>query len=109
MADDEFWSVKIMTITETASSKNEGSGWGVWLIQYAKGAQSISVKLVAGEYYTKDGEVRYKAKGMGKKDLEACRPYWAQIKEHMERPPALPARGQEPAAPASSGFEEVPF
>lgn len=99
MAEGNIQSVVVLTVSEKASTKTAGAGWGIWIIHYYKPGKSISCKLVAGEYWTDaaSGEVRHKAKGMSSRDLRACKPSWPQIMALLDNPPPLPDAGEAPA------------
>lgn len=106
-------SVVLKIINETPSRKDEGCGWGMWCLQYydPETRKSISVKVVAGEYYLDEetSERRYKAKGMGKKDFDALRGHYPQIEAWMVTPPPIPEPDASGAAPAGPDMEKAPF
>lgn len=105
-------SIILKVINETASRKSEGSGWGMWVMEYydPETRKPTSVKVVCGEYYPdKDsGERRYKAKGWGKKDFDALRGSYPQIENWFNNPPPIPEDGGA-KPPAAGGLEPAPF
>lgn len=102
----------LKTITETASRKDDGKGWGLWIIQYfdPETRKSISVKAVAGEYYPMNGERRYKAKGWGGRDFLAFWPHKEDFKKWEKDPPDPPAPSIPLVGPADEPtIDDVPF
>lgn len=105
--ESEVRAIELLVISSKASTKKEGSGWKIRVVQWAKGTTSVSVKLECGEYWRdEEGRERFKAKGFAKRDLDACKPKWPEIMALMTTPPAIAApEGSVPAAdPNDPGF-----
>ena len=100
----------LRTINETPSRKDEGKGWGMWILQYfdPETRKSVSVKVVAGEYYPMNGERRYKAKGWNTRDFLTFWPHKDDFKNFEKNPPPIPA-ADAPAPPPEPTIDDVPF
>lgn len=97
--------VELLVISVKESDKKPGSGWKIRVVQWVNGEKSVSVKLECGEFWKDEAsqETRFKAKGFTKRDLEACKPFWAQIMALMTNPPAVKpldaAAAEDPEGP----------
>lgn len=100
---DQWKMVKLLTINESTKKDDSTKGWGLWVIQYFMNKESKAVKIVSGDWYTKDGEVRYTAKGMAPRDFDALKPKYAEFLALAKNPPAYPGET------AKEEIEEVPF
>lgn len=103
---DQWKMVKLLTINESTDKNDSTKGWGLWVIQYFMNGESKAVKIVCGSWYTKDGEIRYGAKGMGPKDFDALKPKYAEFLALSKNPPPFPGT---PSTPPQEDIEEVPF
>lgn len=103
----EYKTVVLKTISETEKRDDSTKGWGQWILQYFVDGKHASVKVVCGDFYHKDGERRFAAKGMRPADFDALKPHYADFLAFSKNPPPLP--GEAPAADKTDDIEEVPF
>lgn len=96
--------VVLKTITESTKRDDSTKGWGMWVLQYFVDGKSVAVKLVCGEFYEKDGERRYAAKGMKPSDFESLKPAYSEFLAFSKNPPAMPG-----GVAKKEDFEETPF
>jgi hypothetical protein len=121
-------SAELMVIKSVKSSKEEGSGVSIrvvqWIYDFAfkpgmelKGyhagpdGKAFSVKLEKRAYFTKNGMVMVgKAEGFTLGDLAFLHPKWKEMIQLMKNPP-MPKPKPAPAAAAKpeDAIEEVPF
>lgn len=113
MSDKPSIQSRELLILSSNESKNKpGSGWKLRVVQYHKDGKSVSVKLETGEYWTgDDGVVRFKAKGLALRDLEALerkgadgKTVYSAVKALMKDPPPIPEE-----VPIDKPGDEAPF
>ena len=113
--------VLLLTIREVESKKNDGSGFGMWVIQKILNDKSFNVTIRAGRYYTDkvNGEKRYPKDGLSDWDFMALKNkspdgqglVWDKIKVLIDRknPPAVTPLEEEKATKQSPAIEEAPW
>ena len=113
--------ILLLTIRETESKKNDGSGWGIWVFQKAHGDTSVSVTVRAGRYYTDKvtGDKKYPKDGLSDWDFMALKNkapdgqglVWDKVKVLIDRknPPAVAPIEEETAPEKPSEMEEAPW
>jgi hypothetical protein len=112
---EEIQSAILLVIEDKKSTRQEGAGWRTVVVQYFKNGENIGVHLVKQNYWVNENDhsERFKLKGFGLSDLQACNPHWKKIADLMRNPPPLPdhlkKKIEEAAAAAAVDIEEVPF
>ena len=73
--------IVLETIKETPSRDKAGAGFGMWLLQKTKDGKSVSVKVVAGSFYTHQvtGEKVYPKDGLGYRDFDSLRSIYPRL------------------------------
>ena len=120
---DVWRDVLVKTIREKEGNRNDGSGFGMWVVQKVKNDVSVSVTVRAGRYYKNKvtGEREYPKDGLSDWDFEALKKksadgtqfVWDEIKPLLDRknPPVVKPLEEptEEPAPEEEKIEECPW